>query len=459
MSVQAPQTRKQPSRKGRKAWRKNVDISDVQSGLEIAREEVIITGGKVFAELPAEELFQTDTSGSIAIQKQARKAHPLLRSEQIIAQRSAIPAVSSQKRSADARTTNGIVPAKRQKGPGVSHRELMRLKELAYNSANAASDIIQAPGNADHDPWAVSEPLPQDPTTTFLDAPKPFTTPVTLKHAPISLAASGKPIPAVRRPVGGRSYNPAFAEWDALVTAAGAKEVEAEKRRLRDAEEERLLEERVAAAALEAERELDAAEAEAYESEWEGIQSEIEDGGSAGALKKRPERKSAVDRNKIKRRKEAERLGRHEAKMKERNAQAHRIGEIKRSIDAAEAARAAAAAPNKKKQRFPGSVESDEDDDDDEVEDMAEEVVLRRRKFGKFRAPEAPLELVLADELQDSLRLLKPEGNLIQDRFRNMIVRGKVEARRPLPMQRQRKTTVTTKWSYKDWKAPGSAGI
>jgi hypothetical protein len=31
---------KQPSRKGKKSWRKNVDISDVQSGLEQLREEI-----------------------------------------------------------------------------------------------------------------------------------------------------------------------------------------------------------------------------------------------------------------------------------------------------------------------------------------------------------------------------------------------------------------------------------
>lgn len=41
-----PMPSKQPSRKGKKAWRKNVDISDVQSGLEQVREE--ITQGYVF---------------------------------------------------------------------------------------------------------------------------------------------------------------------------------------------------------------------------------------------------------------------------------------------------------------------------------------------------------------------------------------------------------------------------
>ena len=40
-SIAAPTQHKQPSRKGKKAWRKNVDVSDVQAGLEEVREEVI----------------------------------------------------------------------------------------------------------------------------------------------------------------------------------------------------------------------------------------------------------------------------------------------------------------------------------------------------------------------------------------------------------------------------------
>jgi len=39
--VNAPGQFKQPSRKGKKAWRKNVDITEVQEGLENLREEVI----------------------------------------------------------------------------------------------------------------------------------------------------------------------------------------------------------------------------------------------------------------------------------------------------------------------------------------------------------------------------------------------------------------------------------
>lgn len=38
---EAPQQYKQPSRKGKKAWRKNVDISEVQQGLEELNDQII----------------------------------------------------------------------------------------------------------------------------------------------------------------------------------------------------------------------------------------------------------------------------------------------------------------------------------------------------------------------------------------------------------------------------------
>jgi nucleolar protein 53 len=62
---------------------------------------------------------------------------------------------------------------------------------------------------------------------------------------------------------------------------------------------------------------------------------------------------------------------------------------------------------------------------------------------------------MLPDELQDSLRLLKPEGNLLDDRFRTLIVQGKLESRKPVSQTRKAKRTQTEKWGYKDFKVPG----
>ena len=40
-SVDAPNQYRQPSRKGKKAWRKNVDVTEVEKGLEDLNEEII----------------------------------------------------------------------------------------------------------------------------------------------------------------------------------------------------------------------------------------------------------------------------------------------------------------------------------------------------------------------------------------------------------------------------------
>lgn len=66
--------------------------------------------------------------------------------------------------------------------------------------------------------------------------------------------------------------------------------------------------------------------------------------------------------------------------------------------------------------------------------------------------PEKNLELVLPSELSESLRMLKPEGNLLSDRFRSVLVRGKVETRAPIQQPKRARRMETEKWSYKDWK-------
>lgn len=55
---------KQASRKGKKAWRKNVDITAEEAALEAARAEERLTGGKVESR-SNESLFTIDTEGDV----------------------------------------------------------------------------------------------------------------------------------------------------------------------------------------------------------------------------------------------------------------------------------------------------------------------------------------------------------------------------------------------------------
>ncbi|KAH8912479.1 P60-like protein [Coniochaeta sp. PMI_546] len=429
---EAPQQFKQPSRKGKKAWRKNVDVTDVQKGLE-ERVEQIIQGG-VVAEKESKDLFTLDVAGDKAISKKLPKKQKNLRADEIIAQRSAVPAVSLRKRPGDG-VTDGVLPEKRQRTTYVTQKELIRIRKVADGTHETTVHIEEAT----YDPWSVAPPAatkiePAKLNDDFsIKAPTKPNAPPTLHHKPIPLTASGKAPAAVPKPKGGYSYNPAFNDYEQRLLEESEKVVEAERKRLAALEADRLKAEAAARSAAEAE----AAEARADMSEWDedSAWEGLESGGEELSVKaKRPERKTQAQRNKIKRRKEEERRKKAEEAQRKKEEQAKRIEELADEVVERERARA---------------LEKLEMSDDESEVDDAE---LRRKQLGKFRLPEKDLELVLPDELQDSLRLLKPEGNLLKDRYRSLLVRGKLEARRNIPFRKKANRKVTEKWTHKDFR-------
>lgn len=309
----------------------------------------------MIAEKTSDELFAVDTLGSADIQKQVAKRHKPLKVDQILAQRSAVPAVPSRKRLSD------IADDGKRKKSKVSGKEFDRLRAIAYGGEQVKKDVVQTGNTADYDPWAVQE-VKKDPRFSFLEAKKAKVEPVTLKHAPISQAKDGKAIPSVRKPAGGKSYNPKFEDWQNELMRESDKAVDTEKKRLQEAKEEA---ERMERAAVESES--DSGEESVWESEWEGFSGDEEN-----KLKtKRPERKSLSQRNKIKRRKEAVRKATHEAKMKAKEQQVQEIKKLAKSVEAKEKARDA--------------VRQALEDKVNEItsEDEGEEIELRKKQFGK----------------------------------------------------------------------------
>lgn len=331
----------------------------------------------VLAEKPSEELFTIDTTGSQEIRKAVQKKHKPLKADEILAQRSAIPAVDTRKR-ANSKVTDGVIEpkTKKHKSDWVSKKEWLRLKQAAKDGGFAAKEE----GNELYDPWADAEdPTPlDDPQFDYLDKPKPKVEPDTLRREPISLAANGKPVPSVRTPDAGFSYNPSFEDWDRLLSEQGQKEVEAEKKRIeeeaKEQEKKRLKEEA---------KDDDGEVKSDDESAWEGFESEYEQ--PEWLNKKRPVRKTKTQRNKINRRKEAERKAKWEEKTKQKEEQATQAKELAEQTKEKELQR---------KER-PSSDSSDEGDD----------TVLRRRPLG--RTPYVSLRVVfrsLADLIPGPLR-------------------------------------------------------
>ena len=340
----------------------------------------------IIAEKPSSELFTLDTSGSTAIKSSYRRKHKPLKADEILAQRSSIPALESRKRSAPTNVTDGVLSERGPKRPKIPRAEVERLRRIASGESNKGADtgkLVQA--EATHDPWADAssdKKEQKEPTLPFLEPKVPVRAPPTIKQAPVSLLANGLHAPAVRKPNAGRSYNPAFEDWDALVSKAGASEVEAERRRQEAAAAEAELQDRVQRSAVEADaaeqRELqrDGGDGDGgvTESEWEGIESFDE----ADLVRKRPERKTKAQRNKIKRRKEAEREAAREAAQRKKEKEVGRVKLLARELDE----RQRRAAKLKAASQSIDDVRSDSSD--------AEEVV-RQRRFGKAVYVPSPL--------------------------------------------------------------------
>jgi nucleolar protein 53 len=386
----------------------------------------------VITEKDSADLFALDTIGDASILKRSLKGFKPLKADEIIAQRSAVPAVSMRKRPGEG-TTNGIIEAKRQRTSYVSRKELTRLRNIADGRQEETTvDVIDAA----YDPWDVQqdvEDAKQDPRFSFLQKAQKKRAPKTIIQKPITLAANGKDIPAVKRPEGAYSYNPLVSDYIERLAIEGDREVAAEHKRLASLEAERVKLEAASKSALEAEAAEVRADLSEWEedSAWEGIQSGAED---VHLTAKRPERKTQAQRNRIKRRKEEERRAKMAADIKKKNDQASQIKKIAKAVAAKENSCTLTLTI------------------DDDISSEGDDLELRRRKLGKMLLPEKDLELVLPDELQESLRLLKPEGNLLKDRYRNLLVRGKVESRRRVSVTKKAsRRKATEKWSHKDF--------
>ena len=311
----------------------------------------------VIAEKPSDVLFALDVAGSEQIRKTYRTQKPL-KADEILAQRSAVPAVESRKRS---RVTDGVIePSSKRKKGGVSNKEYTRLQNIAFGGNNFPKDVVKTDGAPEHDPWSEQESEKQDPKFSYLDKPKPVKAPKTLKQAPVSLLESTKTVPAVIKPKASISYNPAYQDWDQLLKAEGEKEVAAERQRIEEAEAEQRRQDRIAIA----QAEKDDVQTE-DESAWEGFESEYD--GDDWLGRKRAERKTPAERNKVKRRKEAERQVKHEAQMKKRDQQTLQIKAIAQQVEAKERAKAT-------------SLLKEDVSSEEEIDDRT----LRRRKLGKI---------------------------------------------------------------------------
>ncbi|EMD36938.1 hypothetical protein CERSUDRAFT_114850 [Gelatoporia subvermispora B] len=416
-SVGAPTQLTQSSRKGKKAWRKNIDIDDVEEALEGLRTEERITGSTV-AKKKDEELFQIDVKGDESVRHSLPKfSVSKLTSAKLLAQRSAVPAVFS-------RSTTSI-QGKRK----LTHEEKERLLRIAKRPRKGPFNAVMDPtefgaGSAELD---VTEAVKKSGTYDVWGSEVPEAGKV--KPKTISLRTQIA-VPAVASPHEGTSYNPPVVSHQELLRTA----VGIEERRQKDAQElEALQAKHDQMRTLSVEEYAVGVAPGMVVDEAREDEKEEENLADVRPAKKNPERKTKQERKK------AEKLRAEKRALAERIARKRMLA----SVDSAKNVRKAIAKQLAVQEALRQQREAEQQ------ERLKKEGMVGQR-LGKHKVPEGEIDVQLGEELTESLRQLKPEGNLFRDRFLSMQHRALVEPRVPvLPKKRRTKFKEYEKHAWK----------
>ncbi|KAJ7497968.1 ribosome biogenesis protein Nop53/GLTSCR2 [Mycena galericulata] len=425
-TIGAPSQHNQPSRKGKKAWRKNVDIQEVEEGIEELRAEERATGTFLHKQQD-DQLFVIDVKGDEKIRKSMPKFKTSeLTSTKILAQRSAVPAVVS-------RTTS-----KKRKSP-LSSEDKNRLLRISkrprkgpfnstvdpteFGAGSASFELSEAvKSSGAYDPWA-----PVEEPEEIKDGLE------TVQPKKIKVPVHGHPrdkieVPAILEPHQGTSYNPpADAHQELLVKAHEIEEKRVEK----------------AAKLAETKARIEQAKVDAEEVTLgvpSGMKLDVgvhvdddEDIADTEAIpKKMPPRKTKAQRNKAAKILIQKRALLEKARKKNELVIINGFKMLRRTTDKTLSARDQAHALRR----------------------AALQEKLKRglagQKLGKHTVPAEEVDVQLGEDLSESLRALKPEGNLFRDRFTSLQQRALIEPRVPvLPKRRRNRIIEYEKHAWK----------
>ncbi|KAF8909788.1 ribosome biogenesis protein Nop53/GLTSCR2, partial [Gymnopilus junonius] len=436
--IGAPSQLNQSSRKGKKAWRKHVDIGEVEQTLEEMRAEERVTGTTI-GKMKDTELFQIDTKGDDVVRKALpRFSTSQLTSTKILSQRSAVPAVIS-------RVTSSSSSGKRK--AVLSREEKERLMRIAkkprkgpfnsildpteYAAGSGIVELSQAvKQSGSYDPWAENEDVEEEEVKDGMETviKKPVKAPATARTRDLI------DVPAILEPHQGTSYNPPVEAHQALLEKA----VSVEEKRLKDADKLAEIKTKMENAKLTREEELEVPVApagmaiqEIQESEEAEEEEDVRD--QHFSANRAPGRKTKAQRNKA-----ARALAERRA-LAEKATRKHLLASIN---DAKTLHRSTLQQMTiKQKER--------------ELKNLALDEKLRKhglagKKLGKHKVPEGRIDVQLGEDLSESLRGLKPEGSLFHDRFQSLQQRALVEPRAPvIPRKRKHKIIEYEKHAWK----------
>lgn len=356
-----------------KAFRKT-DIAPIEANLAAAGVERQLVGGLV-AEQTDAGLFQIDTKGVDAVKRAVRTAKPL-RLDEIVKPKSKVE-VPAQKKLARADET------------AVRKKLAILASRTAKKTAPAASVAKAA---AMKDAWADEAPGP---------VRRKLTAPVVTK------------VQKVRLPAGGASYNPDAAAHEQLIIEAAAQETARTERQERA---------KAAHAIPWAPRpdsvNYDAGTGMLYDDVFQSGDESAHEQPSFSEDTRADDAPLVMQkrRNKSEKRKDAEAAALAKAKKlakrdAQASAQALHAKTLVRQVQAESRSTAQAAAARAKARALQHST------------------MTEGRKLGTMRFVRQAIEVQLPEEIAGSLRTLKPEGNLLEDRFKALQEQAKIEPR------------------------------
>lgn len=420
---------KQPSRKTKSTWRKNIDITEVEASLENQRAAERLGLAPITSNTHSSSLFVEDRVGDDSLKKKAEKKP--LKSLAILREKDegSAPVIGRARRGVmDALTKtkggkqssqNGLTPEQRAIKSGMSRKDLEKLRRTAGRNVKGAFGVIvdeddedgaarqRGPtalvGEENYDVWS-SAPEAQSSASVLEEAKKrnkPRKAPGTL------LEVRTKDV-ALPLPDQGQSYNPAAEAHEALLSKALQKAQAEEESRRQELEYKQKWDEAAKAQTLTAKDDVErliGMQVEAAEDEEES--SDDEDDDETAPTKKLAKRKTKQQRAKAKKLKEEIRAREQVKASKRTRVQLQQLRALRQELLKV---------------------------DEEHQANIAKRKEARQRradeKVGMFKLQKPEEEVQLGEDLAESLRGLKPEGNLLRDRIHAFQKRGLIEPKK-----------------------------
>lgn len=406
------------SKNRKKSWKKHSDVKDVEEFLEDQRLDERL-GGSV-ATKPDEELFYVDTT---PVSKPAKPDQPETKRERRNRKLTCYLNLEPSSKVQPPTKPRRVRDPEERKPAAVRRIQQQRLARRHQQAVtDRLSSVVRSAKRVTSrfdftdlkDVWAEEQAGDEKVHDDALPDPDlaRYVAEYTKERRPkVPLHRYSKPslLPAVEPPHPGASYNPAPLEHQDLLRQA--LEVE-EKRKKEEDHIDRVLTKMLPT------RENAPTEASVLAEMSQGLfdnssEGEDDDIGTEAPPPMNPPVRAEDRKTKQKRRRELEQK-RVQRAAKERKKERILANEVYRinTIKADMKRRAAISEERQKKRR--------------EREDAK---LYGARRLSRYKYQEPDLAIKLTDELTDSLRLLNPEGNVLEDRFKSLQKRNIIEAR------------------------------